>query len=135
MKQLALAANEYGVVITSSPAAMPAATQRRCSPDVPDDTAAAYGAPVFSANSSSKRSIVGPSESRPERSTSSTSSSSRSSKYGRASGIVFEDKRVSARLTDGHVRVPASEARRQTSHPENAPALFGSFKPRPARAW
>ena len=56
-------------------------------PAVPLETAAAYGAPTRSAKSSSKRSIVGPSESRPERSTSRTSSSSRSSRYGRESGI------------------------------------------------
>ena len=56
-------------------------------PRCPDDTAAAYGAPTFSAKSSSKRSIAGPSESRPDRSTSRTSSSSRSSMYGDESGI------------------------------------------------
>ena len=88
MKQLAEATNEYGDVITSSPSSSPAIAQSRCSPAVPDDTAAAYGAPTFSAKSSSKRSIAGPSESRPDRSTSSTSSSSRSSTYGDESGIV-----------------------------------------------
>jgi len=41
MKQFALAANEYGVVITSSPGAIPAAMQSRWSPAVPDETAAA----------------------------------------------------------------------------------------------
>ena len=66
MKQLADAANEYGDVITSSPAPMPAVMHSRCRPAVPDETAAAYGAPTFAAISSSKRSIVGPSESRPE---------------------------------------------------------------------
>ena len=86
MKQFADAANEYGDVITSSPASMPAEMQSRCRPDVPDETAAAYGAPTFAANASSKRSIVGPSESRPERSTSRTSSSSRASMYGPESG-------------------------------------------------
>ena len=87
MKQLAEATNEYGDVITSSPSPRPAIAQSRCSPAVPDETAAAYGAPTFSAKSSSKRSIAGPSESRPDRSTSSTSSSSRSSTYGDESGI------------------------------------------------
>ena len=86
MKQLALAANEYGDVMTSSPGSMPAATQSRWSPVVPEETAAAYGAPTRSATSSSNRSIVGPSESLPERSTSRTSSSSRSPRYGPESG-------------------------------------------------
>ena len=72
MKQLAEATNEYGDVITSSPSPRPAIAASRCSPLVPDETAAAYGAPTFSAKTSSKRSIAGPSESRPERSTSST---------------------------------------------------------------
>ena len=49
---------------------------------MPLETAAAYGAPTVAANSSSKRSIVGPSESRPDRRTSATSSSSRSSSHG-----------------------------------------------------
>src|SRR5665213_772701 len=86
MKQFADAANEYGEVITSSPAPMPAEMQSRCKPDVPDETAAAYGAPTFAANASSKRSIIGPRESRLERRTSSTSSSSRASTYGPDSG-------------------------------------------------
>ena len=80
MKQFAEATKEYGVVITSSPSPKPASTERRWRPDVPDETAAAYGTPTDSAKSCSKRSIAGPSESRPERSTSSTSSSSRSSR-------------------------------------------------------
>src|SRR5674476_1620591 len=86
MKQFADAANENGDVITSSPAPMPAEMQSRCSPAVPDETAAAYGTPSRAANASSKRSIVGPSESRPERRTSRTSSSSRASMYGPESG-------------------------------------------------
>src|SRR5665647_2051953 len=86
MKQFADAANEYGDVITSSPAPMPAVTQSRCRPAAPEETAAAYGAPTLAAKASSKRSIVGPSESRPERRTSRTSSSSRASMYGPESG-------------------------------------------------
>ena len=80
MKQLAEATKEYGDVITSSPSPRPPITASRCSPLVPEETAAAYGAPTFSAKTRSKRSIAGPSESRPDRSTSSTSSSSRSSR-------------------------------------------------------
>ena len=79
--------------------------QSRCRPAVPLETAAAYGAPTRSANSSSKRSIVGPSDSRPERSTSRTSSSSRSSRYGLESGT----RRVPVLLTPA-----AGAARRRT---------------------
>src|SRR3954471_5479421 len=88
MKQFALAAKEYGEVITSSPGVIPAAMHNRCSPAVPDETAAAYGTPSFSADASSKRSIIGPSDSRPERITSRTSSSSRSSRKGPESGTA-----------------------------------------------
>src|ERR671925_343718 len=83
MAQFADDTNEYGEVITSSSGPTPAVTHRRWSPAVPLETAAAYGAPTVSANASSKRSIVGPGESRRERSTSTTRSSSRSSSHGR----------------------------------------------------
>src|ERR671918_2426664 len=89
MKQLAVATKEIGDVITSSPAPRPAMWQSRWRPAVPLETAAAYGAPTRSANASSNRSIVGPSESLPERSTSATSSSSRSSSQGLESPIVL----------------------------------------------
>src|SRR5215218_2115 len=87
MKQLAEATKEYGDVITSSPSPRPPITASRWRPLVPDETAAAYGTPSLSAKARSNRSIAGPSESCPERSTSSTSSSSRSSRYGDESGI------------------------------------------------
>ncbi len=80
--QFAEATNEYGDVITSSPGPTPAIRMQRCSPAVPDETAAQCGASTASAKSSSNRGPVGPSESQPERSTSSTSSSSRSSIHG-----------------------------------------------------
>src|SRR6476659_4853563 len=92
MAQFAEATNEYGDVITSSPGSMPATMQSRWRPAVPLDTAAAYGAPTAAASSSSKRSMVGPSESRPDRSTSSASSSSRSSSQG-------EERPISRRAT------------------------------------
>ncbi len=41
MKQFALAANEYGDVMTSSPGPIPAEMQSRCRPVVPEETAAA----------------------------------------------------------------------------------------------
>src|SRR5262245_838367 len=74
--QFADATKEYGDVTTSSPGPTPAAMQSRWSPAVPLETAAAYGAPTTSANATSKRSMVGPSERRPER---------RTSEIGRAS--------------------------------------------------
>src|SRR3954469_4775138 len=82
MAQLAEATKEYGDVITSSPGPTPARRMQRCRPAVPDETAAACGASTRSASIDSKRGPVGPSESQPERSTSSTSSSSRSSIQG-----------------------------------------------------
>src|SRR3954466_4491433 len=54
----------------------------RCSPAVPDDTAAQDGTPTTSASIDSNRGPVGPRDSQPDRSTSSTSSSSRSSIHG-----------------------------------------------------
>ena len=49
--QFAEATNEYGDVITSSPGPTPARCMQRCSPAVPDETAAQYGAPTASASS------------------------------------------------------------------------------------
>src|SRR6188508_3380224 len=72
----------------------------RWRPAVPLETAAAYGAPTAWANASSKRSMVGPSESRPERSTSATSSSSRSSSQEEERPIVRTDA-TRASLGDG----------------------------------
>ncbi len=118
MAQFAEATNEYGEVMTSSPGPSPAATHRRWSPAVPLETAAAYGAPTASANDSSKRSIVGPSESRPERRTSATSSSSRSSSQGELSPtcrVVALTGRSSARERGGvwgTGRFPALSERR-----------------------
>ena len=84
--QFADATNEYGDVITSSPGPTPARRMQRWRPAVPDETAAQKRAPTASASICSKRGPVGPSESRPERSTSSTSSSSRSSIQGPRAG-------------------------------------------------
>src|ERR1700693_4729436 len=89
MAQFAEATNEYGDVITSSPASTPARRMQRCKPAVPDETAAQYGAPTAWAKSASNRGPVGPSDSQPERSTSSTSSSSRSSIQGAERLIRF----------------------------------------------
>src|SRR5918996_1284570 len=85
--QLEEATKEKGVVTTSSPGPMPARRTQRWSPAVPLETAAVWGAPTCSASAASKRSIIGPRERRPERSTSRTSSSSRPSIQGAESGI------------------------------------------------
>ena len=74
---------------------------QRCSPAVPEETAAACGAPTAPASSSSKRGPAGPSESRPERSTSSTSSSSRSSIQGPESAIAARERAHAARVMLG----------------------------------
>ena len=55
---------------------------------MPLETATASSTPSQAANSRSKRSPIGPSESRPERSTSTTNSSSRPPSSGRASGTL-----------------------------------------------
>src|SRR3954453_19080261 len=81
------ATNENGDVTTSSPSPTPMARSARCSAAVPDDTALAYGAPTRAANASSKAVTRGPSDSWPERRTSSTACSSASPRTGRASGI------------------------------------------------
>ena len=86
-KQFADATKESGDVITSSPDPKPAIWHKRCNPPVPLESAAAYGAPTRSAICSSNRSIQGPRDSRPERSTSTTARSSASPTTGRASGI------------------------------------------------
>src|SRR3954470_1863137 len=63
------------------------ARSARCSAAVPDDTALAYAAPTRAANASSKAVTRGPSDSWPERRTSSTACSSASPRTGRASGM------------------------------------------------
>ncbi len=70
--ELALATNENGDVITSSPSETPTARSARCKAAVPDETALAYGAPTRAANASSNAGTRGPSERCRERSTSST---------------------------------------------------------------
>ena len=57
------ATNENGAVTTSSPSPQPSARTPRWSAAVPEETATASGTPRRSANSRSKRSSVGPSES------------------------------------------------------------------------
>ena len=86
-RQFADATKLSGVVTTSSPALQPSARTARCSAAVPLDTATASSLPTQDAKSRSKRSSIGPKDSRPERSTSCTSSSSRGPTSGRASGI------------------------------------------------
>src|SRR3989344_1505295 len=58
--QLADATKENGVVITSSPRPMPAATMARCRPAVPLETVQAYFVPIFFANFFSNSTYFGP---------------------------------------------------------------------------
>src|SRR5438105_1969406 len=85
---LAEATKENGLVITSSPSRTPAARSARCRPAVPLDTALASLAPTRAANARSNCMVHGPSDRRPERSTSTTARSSASPSAGRASGIA-----------------------------------------------
>ena len=89
---------------------------QRCSPAVPDETAAQYGAPTASASSASNRGPVGPSESCPERSTSSTSSSSRSSIHGLESAIRRAGVDAHARVMLGHKLAPLRPAVARAAH-------------------
>ena len=83
---------------------------------MPLETAAAYGAPTASANASSKRSIVGPSDSRPDRSTSTTSSSSRSSSHGLESATCLSaDTQASAGERD--ISTTSSQSLQRSSAP------------------
>src|SRR5688572_3939106 len=135
-KQFADATNEKGEVIASSPGPSPAARASRCSPAVPLESETAYGAPVRSAISSSNRSIMGPSESRPERSTSSTSSSSRSPRYGRESGIrvaALLRARSSSEARRRAAMGGARQGRRERSYPLDTNATEDAASRRPAR--
>src|ERR687892_802311 len=86
-RQFADATKLSGEVTTSSPGPQPNALTPRCSAAVPLDTATASPTPSHSASARSNLSSIGPSDSAPERSTSSTSSSSRSPISGRESGM------------------------------------------------
>ncbi len=88
---LAEATNDSGLVTTSSPASTPTARNARCNPAVPLLTAQAYGAPTRAANMRSNSASFGPSESCPERSTSSTARSSASPSTGLARGIKLRN--------------------------------------------
>ena len=128
MKQFAVATKAIGDVITSSPSCTPAMWHSMCSPAVPLETAAAYGAPTRSAKSSSNRSIAGPSESRPERRTSRRSSSSRSSTYGRERGtrvsVLTPPRAPRCRSSRTRATVPSARSCRGTCRgtPSGAPS-------------
>ena len=79
---MALATKEKGDVTTSSPSPTPTARSARCSPAVPLETALAWATPSRAANASSKAGTRGPSESWPDRRTSSTACSSASPEHG-----------------------------------------------------
>jgi hypothetical protein len=86
--QFALATNENGVVITSSPSLIPAATIAQCSPAVPDDTAIACRRSVSLAHMFSNSTTFGPIESVSVCSTSTTASISRCVMSGLDRGMV-----------------------------------------------
>src|SRR5947209_9108850 len=94
----ALATNENGLVITSSPSLTPTARSARCSPAVPLETALANGARTRSANARSNSGSSGPSASRPERSAASTRASSSGPIIGLASGRASSGRRLKATL-------------------------------------
>src|SRR4051794_21785466 len=100
-RQLAEATKLKGEVRTSSPGPHPCARTPRCRAAVPLETATASSTPCHSAKPRSKRSSIGPSESRPERSTSPASSCSRSPRSGLASGICSLKLRLRSPRLEG----------------------------------
>ena len=81
------AQNVSGVVMTSSPAPMPAASSDRCSAAVHELTAIAFWAPTQAPNSRSNFCTRGPVVSQPDASVASTSFASPAPMAGRANGI------------------------------------------------
>src|SRR5215218_1695688 len=110
--QLAEATKLNGEVITSSPASTPAARIARWRPAVPLDTAETCAAPTKSASAPSKRPSVGPSDSRPERITSSTSASSSGPIAGRDSGMRSVMRARAARMRPASARAVGSAVAR-----------------------
>ena len=86
---LTVEAKVIGVVITSSPGPTPSAISAQCSPAVAEFTESACGAPKYSANSRSKRSVFGPIASQPLRMESATSAIASSPMLGFANGRKF----------------------------------------------
>ena len=85
----AVAANVYGVVITSSPCFNPMASRARCMAAVHELTAMACFAPTTAANADSNCFVFGPVVTQPEFSASRISASSDSSRSGSAKGRKF----------------------------------------------
>src|SRR5690606_20220967 len=85
MMAFAVAQNVSGVVMTSSPAPMPAASSDRCSAAVHEFSAIACGAPIHAANAASNAATRGPVVSQPDSSVATTSAISASLSDGRAS--------------------------------------------------
>src|SRR5215831_19089425 len=101
---LAVAGKVMGEVMTSSPGPMPRATRPRCMAAVQEVTPRARRASRKRANSCSKRWVLGPVVSQPERRVSTTSASSSGPMLGRWKGRKL-----------GRTGAPPSMARRSTS--------------------
>jgi len=95
-----------GEVMTSSPSSTPAARTDRCSPAVPLEHADTCSTPTNPASAFSKSRRTGPSDSRPERITSSTSASSSGPSDGRESGMRSVTRKWIARGRAQHFESP-----------------------------
>src|SRR5574342_378127 len=85
---LAVAMKEWLTVTTSSPGRTPTASSARCSAVVPLETAQAWRAPTYAANSRSKAATSGPCVTQPERMARPAAWTSASSMSGFATGII-----------------------------------------------
>src|SRR5262249_789460 len=88
--QLAVAMKEWLTVMTSSPGFTPAASNAKCNADVQLETAVAWGAPTYSANSRSNAATSGPWVTQPDRIGRRAARASASPIVGLATGIIFD---------------------------------------------
>ena len=102
---------------------------------MPEETATASSTPSQAAKSRSKRSSIGPSDSRPERRTSSTSSSSRSPRAGVASGMGLSSALGSDAWVGGVACGWNAYSSDSTSASHDASMMFSETPIVPHSAW
>src|SRR5918999_3145281 len=123
----AVAGHVIGVVITSSPGPTPSATSARCMAAVPEETASACSAPMYSAKRRSSSAAFGPLVSHPDRIVSATAAISSSPTAG-----GWNESMV-ARLADspGTGRPEAYESGGPPPPPEGLPPALADRLYRP----
>ena len=131
----AVAGQVIGVVITSSPGPIPSATRVRCIAAVPEETASACLAPVYSANRRSSSAAFSPVVSQPERivrATASISSSPTAGGWNESMVVVYA--RVPARAVRKRTRAAAALARSRASSLEPPTACTAPRRSAPCRS-